>query len=1078
MPTTLRLRPRRICSCVLYAAVILIAVLVPQRTFAQSESASLSGRVTDQSNAVVPGVEVELKNADTGVSQLAKTNDDGLYSFPFVKPGNYVMSVRKQSFQTVSVTGMTLNVQDNLSRNFVLRVGSSAESVTVNASDLRMNTTDAAVGTVVDRQFVEHIPLNGRSFQSLMTLAPGVAVVTSYALGTGGGGVGDAGEITVNGQRTEANYFTVDGVSANTGSAPGPNSFIGGGISGGTPGETIMGTTQSIVSIDALQEFRATTSTYSAEYGRTPGGQFAFTTRSGTNDWHGSAYDYFRNEVLDGNNWFNNSANPQVPRLPERQNDFGGTLGGPIVVPGLYNGKGKTFFFFSYEGLRLTVPTPFQQLSVPDVALRQQAPAALQPFLNAFPLPSKDGSGNYIEDGRNDGLGLFNQLYSSPSSLDNVGIRVDHDFGDKLRIFGRYADTPSSAWNYAFPAIKQTNEINVRTLTVGATSSISPTQANELRFNVTQNNIISSNTSTSFGGAVPLDFSNLAAPNGQRATPQNTAMEFLLLYGGAFVFVGDNQNSQRQYNLTDTYSWSRGAHQFKFGLDWRRLTTFVRPINNQQVVLFFDEASVLANNAGLAGAVSLTESPVEPVYHNFSTFVQDEWKATPRLSLSLGLRWDINPAPGNLSGPSPYTVDQITDLVTTKLARRNTPLWNTDWHGFAPRAGVAYQMRQASGHETVLRTGFGMFYDMGNTQGSQGFQSGIGFLAVQSYSNVPFPLTSAQVALPAPSIAPPYQAYVYAFDPDLKLPYTMQWNLAIEQALGTHQSLTVGYVGSASRKLLAQFNYSPESLGNPNFSAQMCAACLYVTSNRASSGYNALQVKYQKNLSHGLQALASYTWSHSIDDASSNFFVLDELLRSSSDFDIRHNFQAAITYDIPGSYANPVASAVLKHWGLDTRISARSALPVDLIGAHTVNPVTQQSVFFHPDLVLGEPLYLRDSQYAGGRIINPHAFELAPDGVEGDTPRNFARGFGAVQADLALRRDFPIHERLRLQFRAEAFNLFNHASFGAIHNRLQDDGPDRFGRAYSTLNSSLGGLNPLYQVGGPRSLQLMLKLAF
>jgi hypothetical protein len=1044
----------------IFAAILALTVMLATapRSPAQSELAGVYGRVTDPSGAVIVDAEVQIKNVETNLSVTAKTNQDGLYTIPSLRPGQYLINVRKPGFKSVTVTQVTLNVQDNVVRNFALQVGSVSETVTITAGGQNINTTDAAVSTVVDRKFVENMPLNGRSFQDLLTLAPGVLQVS--------GRVGYSGEISVNGQRTEANYFTVDGVSANTGTSA-SNVILGSGYSGSLPGETVFGTTQSLVSIDALQEFRASTSTYSAEYGRTPGGQFSFSTRSGTNNWNGSAFDYFRNEVLDANNWFNKAANPQVPRLPERQNDFGGTLGGPIVIPGLYNGKGKTFFFFSYEGLRLTVPQPFHRYSVPDMTLRQQGPAALQPFLNAFVVP------NGGEDGQNDGLAYFNLAYSSPSSLDNVGIRVDHSFSDRLKLFGRYANTPSSNWDYIYPAFKNNSAINVRTLSVGATSLITPTQANELRFNITQNNASSSFTSTNFGGATPFDFRKLPGPNGQPASAVGSELFFVLAFGGFPGWgVEDTTHSQRQYNITDAYTWSHGTHQFKFGVDWRRLATYIRPITNLQLLEFTSRASLLANSAGFALVTQNTSMPVEPVYHNFSAFVQDEWKVNSRLSLSLGLRWDVNPAPGNLNGPSPYTLDQITNLATAKLAPQNTPLWNTDWHGFAPRVGLAYQLRQATGRETVLRTGFGLFYDMGNAQGSIGFAGGIGFQSTSIFSGVPVPLTSAQVTLPPPSVASPYNAGVFSFDPNLRLPYTMQWNLAVEQGLGASQTLTVNYVGSGGRKLLADFGYSPAN--NPNFSL---GNGLDITANRATSSYNALQVKYQKSFSHGLQALASYTWSHSIDDASSNFSLL-YLLRSSSDFDVRHNFQAAITYNIPGNYSNPIASAVLEHWGLDTRISARSALPVDILGDSTaIDPVTQQIQNFRPDLVPGQPIYLYGSQYPGGRIINYNAFAAAPAGVEGNTPRNFTRGFDAVQADVALRRDFPIHERLHLQFRAEAFNLLNHAIFGSIYNQLSY-GPQQFGYAYNTLNISLGNLNPLYQSGGPRSLQLSLKLAF
>jgi hypothetical protein len=1047
--------------------VCLLAVCISAH--AQTGNAAISGRVVDHSGAVIQKAEVTITNIDTNTIVKSQTNNDGIYNVPGIKPGRYLMRVQKQGFRSVDVTGLTLYTQDLVARNFTLEVGSASESITVEASGININTTDASVSTVIDRQFVENTPLNGRSLQDLMTLVPGVAQMT-------GGQTGNQGEMTVNGQRTEANSFTVDGISANVGSGIGSN-FQGAGIAGGTPAETALGTTQSMVSVDALQEFRATTSTYSAEYGRTPGGQFSFTTRSGSNDWHGAAFDYLRNEAFDANNWFNNAE--RAPREKERQNDFGGTLGGPIRIPRLYNGKDKTFFFFSYEGLRLWTPQGLLTAAVPDQMLRQQAPAPLQAILNAFPQPNKGESSN-------PGFGIYQVGLSYPSSIDSISVRIDHNFTDRFKIFGRYANTPSVSSTY-LDAVERQSSINNSLVTLGATSLISSTQANELRFNITQVNSIQNFASTNLGGATPFDITTLPGPNGSNLPASGSGLTFCLCFGGYSELELVKQSSaQRQYQVTDTYTWTAGRHSLKFGVDWHRLATYSTPELIAEETEFRSEAAVLANNVGSAGyisAYSASTAPVEPLYKNFSAFAQDEWRVTNRLSMSLGLRWDVNPAPTNLTGPSPYTLNQITNLETAQLAPSGTALWNTYWRGFAPRLGGAYQVRQTPGHETVLRAGGGVFYDMGNTYGSIGFNN-IGFISFATLSNVSFPLTSAQLTLPPRSINPPYDATVAAFDPNLKLPYTIQWNVALEQALGRKQALTVSYVGSAGRRLLETY-YLGNVPGNPNFAS---GNGLQITKNSPTSDYDALQVQFQRTLSHGLQALASYTYSHSIDDASSNFNLSDLLERASSDFDIRHNFQAALTYDVPGQYSNAVLSGVLKHWALDARVTARSALPVDVIGnQYVIDTVTQSRVNYHPNLVPGQPLYLYSSQYPGGKIINYDAFNVPTSGPgfdsEGDTPRNYARDFGAWQMNFAIRRDFPIYERLHLQFRAEAFNIFNHPSFSGIDYDWQD-GPYNpedhygFGGAGNTLNSILGGLNPLYQTGGPRSLQLALKLIF
>jgi hypothetical protein len=1029
------------------------------------ERAAVTGLVTDPQGRSVSGVTILITNLSTNVASRTVTNDQGIYRVPSLQPGIYRITVDKDGFKSIVKSGIELHVQDVASINFELQVGSVNETVTVEAGALVINTTDAAVSTVIDRDFVANIPLNGRSLQSLISLTPGVLAVP-------GASVGGQGEFSVNGQRTEANYFTVDGVSANTGANPSVGTFLNGGVAS----ETALGTTQSIISLDALQEFRATTSTYSAEYGRTPGGQFSFVSRGGTNDWHGSVFDYFRNEALDANNWFSDAAG--IPKTPERQNDFGGTLGGPVWIPGLYNGKDKTFFFFSYEGLRLQLPAGAATDQYPDMTLRQNAPAVLQPFLNAFPIPN--GPEVLDANGQPIGLALFTAAYSNPNSLDAISIRVDHNVSGGMKIFGRYNGSPSSTTSRNVGsdlANLRVGSVNVKTLTLGATNTLSPRLNNDFRFNYTRNDITAASTLDNFGGAQAFKISQVPGFGGASA-PSFAQYSFALLFGSAPGFdLGPQQNAQRQWNVTDSFTVSHGSHSLKFGTDYRRLSTDARSRQLIEQGFFFSNSEVLQNAPSFLSAGSDALVPPRPFYTNFSAYAQDEWKATQRLSVSLGLRWDVDPPPGNSNGTPPYTLNQITDLSTAHLAPAGTPLWKTDYHAFGPRLGAAYALRQSTGAETVVRGGFGFFYDMGNTLASAGFK-GVGFSTSLFYPvGVPFPLTPAQLVVPPPSIAPPYNGVVDAFDPHLKLPYTMQWNVAVEQAMGRNQALTLAYVGSAGRRLLFS-DFLDLSLNNPNFSPSFITQ---LTAGRASSDYDALQVQFQKKVSHGLQLLASYTWSHSIDDGTSNFFT-DALVRGSSDFDVRHNFQMALTYDVPGNYSNPALSAILKHWGLDTRISARSALPVDIFDGNTLLP-NGQRVNLRPDLVPSVPTYLFGPQFPGGKILNFNAFQPAPNNMQGDLPRNFARDFGAVQADFALRRDFRITDRIHLQFRAEAFNLFNHPNFSQIDNSL-GDGPYQtatlsgFGGAQRTLNNALGGLNPLYQVGGPRSLQLALKLQF
>jgi hypothetical protein len=1022
----------------------------------QTETATISGLITDATGAVVGGAEVKLQSVRRGVLGSTTTNKAGIYLFASVQPGQYQLTVQKPGFKQVDLLGLIVNVQDHIEQNFRLRIGSVTESVTVEANGLNINTTDATVSTVVDRQFVENMPMNGRSFQTLIELTPGVVTNSPQSSS------GDVGQFSVNGQRAESNYFTVDGVSANI--SPGSNAgFSSAATSGSLPTGTALGTTQTLVSVDALEEFRVQTSTYSAEYGRNPGGQFSFVTRSGTNAWHGSAFDYLRNDFFDANDWFNDRAGAKQSAL--RQNDFGGTLGGPILIPRIYDGKDRTFFFFSYEGLRLLLPQPVVPTFVPTLALRQQVPVALQPVLNAFPIANGADQGN--------GLAEFQNTYSNPNQIDSISIRLDHRLGSKVNLFFRFGDTPSfiGSRNVSNLASTVFTSSRVQTYTLGATGAFSDHISNEFRLNYSLSDGTQYAKFDTFGGAKPIDLRRLAGLNQNPYYSVDVGLGFFPDNASATEY--NAVTAQRQWNLTDTVAWGVGAHYLKFGLDYRRLTPHLRPESPQEAVLYDSASSAVINTGDFS--IASTNISAFPLYTNVSVFAGDEWRATSKLNLSMGLRWEINPAPGATNGVLPFTVQGAGNLSTMTLAPQGTPLWKTTYNNFAPRLGVAYAIGNIPGHETVVRGGIGVFFDTGNEYGSSGFGV-LGFNATQLYCPFPFcngpsasfPLTSAQLNVPVPNPPmPPYtNATIFAFDPRLQLPFTLQWNVSIERALGKQQALTVSYVGANGRRLLEGHELFVTPI-NQNFGV------VFFEKNGLTSDYGALQVQFQRRLSRGVQALASYTWSHSIDYGSQNSAL--PYLRGNSDFDVRHNFSSALSWNVPGSSLKGIAVALLGHWGLDGRISARSGFPVTLNGNFVFDPGTGNEVPGGLNLVSGSPIYVHGPQYPGGRAVNMAAFSLPAAGQTGDAPRNFVRGFGASQVDLAVRREFPIHERLRLQFRTEAFNLFNQPNFGTIDAQY---GSPTFGQATQMLNRSLGSLSPLYQLGGPRSLQFSLKLMF
>jgi hypothetical protein len=1047
---------------------------------AQSPNGTVSGIVLDPSGGIIAGADVLIINDDTGVQYPGKVNSEGYYVVPNISPGTYRIQVSNRGFKTIIKPDIVVHVEDALAINFTLPIGAASEIVTVEGGAPIINTENAAVSTVVDQTYVSNMPLNGRSFQDLILLTPGVVTNNPQSSGN----IGVNGEFSVNGQRTESNYYTVDGVSAN-GGIQGGNAKLP--ATGSLPVSTTLGTTQGLVSVDALQEFRVSSSTYSAEYGRSPGGQFSFVTRSGANEWHGSAFDYLRNDVFDANDWFNDFFKQTKP--PLRQNDFGGTLGGPVEIPRVYNGKDKTFFFFSYEGLRLLQPHASSISYVPDTALRQSAPAVLQPILNAFPVqngpealktcspttdPTCPPSGQ-----ESTGLAEFIGTSSNPSHLNSYSVRFDHTLNQKLKLFFRFADTSSTSsvrpgGNFFDPSNPTSNAISSRTYTLGATSLISPRINNEFHLNYSLNQDAVSSTLDGFGGAKPADLFQL---QGFAPGTRSASVQVQLFFAPFFTGIAEQGElgKQGQWNIVDTVALSLGRHQVKFGVDFRRLAP-VQSIPSPLLLYRYSTASSVQANTVAIGE-GLASAGGRPTYINFSAFAQDEWHIKPRLNLSLGLRWEVNPAPGAAGGNVPYTVEG-SSLATLKLAPQGTPLWKTTWYNFAPRLGVAYVVRDTPGYETVVRGGGGVFFDTGQQTGSFGFV-GPGFSARSLFGLPPgppagFPQPPSQVVPPIvnPPVAP-YNAIAVAFPAHLQLPYTLQWNVSIEQSLGKSQAVTVSYVGANGRRLLGGVETDISS-ANANFQQP-----ILFFQNGLTSDYNSLQAQYQRRLARGLQVLASYTWAHSIDYGSQN--ADQRFTRGNSDFDVRHTFSGAFSYDLPFAYQRSLARVLLHHWGFDSRFSARTAFPVFLGGTPFTDPVTGQTLQSGLNVVQGKPFYLYGPQYPGGRSVNPDAFAnpaCDPNTgacAMGDAPRNFVRGFGAWQIDLAARREFPIHERLKLQFRAEAFNVFNHPNFGLIDHTLGDP---TFGQATATLAASLGVLSPLYQTGGPRSMQFALKLIF
>jgi hypothetical protein len=1074
------------------------------RVMAQGATATLSGVVTDQAGDLVAGANIDLISITQGFTRSATTNSQGIFIFALVPPGGYTLRIEHQGFHTFERNDVVLNVNDQRVINISLKVG-DLKSATVDVIDAAPLLEEAtAVGTTVDRQFVGNIPLNGRSIQPLINLSPGTVLTKTSG--------SEMGQFSVNGQRANANYFTIDGVSANIGVSV--SQLPTQGATGSLPGLSASGGTNNLVSIDALQEFKIQTSTYAAEFGRTPGAQVQMLTRAGTNQFHGTAFDYLRNELFEANDWFNNAR--KLPQPATRQNDFGLVLSDPMVLPRFgeggrqpwFNGKNSSFFFFSYEGLRLRLPQS-RSVDVPSLAARESAPVNIRPILNAYPLPN--GPNRLGTNGQPNGWAIYNASFSNPSDLDATSIRIDHAAGSRATLFGRYNYSPSSVIERAQAGAFSVNglahyAITTHTLTGGATILFTPNVNSEIRLNYSKNTALNFFDADNLGGAaLPPD--SLLFPAGTSPARDVVLVSFTGFPGTSLQLGTAAENLQRQFNAVGNLSVIANAHQLKFGTDYRRLTPVVQPQLYSLTLRFAGigtpgaatQLTGAALTGNIQGALISTQLQTRfPLLTNLSVYGQDNWKVTRRLTLNYGLRWELNLPPSETSGHPAATVIGIDNPATAIIAPLGTPLWNTSYSNFAPRFGVAYQLFQTPGRETILRGGGGIFYDVGYGSIMNAFWRAYPYVSQRNVPSVPFPLSATNAA----SSTTPTTDFFYISDPNIKLPRTYQWNFSIEQSLGVNQTLTTSYVAALGRKLLRQDTVWGTAFGGSlNPAVFIPTAQVIISRNTATSDYHALQAQFQRRLSKGLQALASYTWAHSIDIASNDSFNVNtpsnrldpRTDRGSSDFDIRHAFNAAATYDIPALLKTGIGNAIFHSWSVDGIFTARSATPVNVIYSVIV-PSLGVVATVRPDLVEGIPIYLDDPTAPGGRRLNNTRVTIAGNpnpqlgpffrpvpARQGSLGRNALRGFPVYQMDFAVRRHFHFGERANLQFKTEFFNIFNHPNFGDPEGLLQSSNfgfsTMMFGRSLGA-GGSLGGFNPLYQIGGPRSIQFSLKLGF
>jgi hypothetical protein len=976
----------------------------------------------DPSEAAVTEAAVTVVNNETGFRRITQSQPDGEYVVGSLQPGIYKVMVRKDGFRTMIRFNVKLETREPARADFTLSVGAVQETITVEGTVPPLGQDDASIGVRIFRDELQRMPLDGRGLLSLLELSPGTNVTPATR--------GEAGQFTANGQRPNANYFTVDGVSANTGVTAGglPAQATGGAL----PAMSAFGSLDSVLPLEAMDEFRVQTSNEGSELGRLPGATISLASRSGTNDVHGSVVYRFRNELLAANDWFANTSGSG--RAPLRLQDVAPSLGGPIR-------RDHTFFFLSYQHMLLRGPYVWQQ-PVPSLATRQTAPEWLQPALNLFPTPNGPDFGN--------GLAAWSGRNIRPSQLDSGMARLDHALTANVTLFARYNDSPSSN---EFGST-EVNRLDLRFQSGTVGLNLRPRASLALDFRANESQATAQSTWTRTGDSVPSGCELEPMPSFLfgNTVSCNALVRFSIGGVGQVVTGREGDRKQRQFQMVQSTIWNRGAHALRFGVDYRKMVPIRRDATGTLSVIGDDISSVMDNRSLWLGHSPAMNASTE--VSELSLWVQDTWRVSKRLTLTPGLRWEFNPAPVPADDKT-FFLDPSTNTLFDGMHR---PLWPNTYRNFAPRLGAAWGLSKNGG--TVLRAGGGLFFDSSLSIATDLINSGP--FSVGRFASGRNGLFSTQLS--------------YGFMPDLRLPRLVEWNLTLDHAFSSHDVVSVGYVGSAGQRLIRR------ELGGPGSSPTSVTA---LTSNNGSSDYQGLQAQYRRRVIEGLEALVSYSWSHSMDNDSSDAFLVwagpgaDATRdRASSDFDLRHSVAGWLTYTF--SKKPTGAGRYLGGWAVDGVVRARSGFPISVLENEQYQGVGLANAF-RPDLLPGQPVWIADAAAPGGRRINEAAFQTAKPGIQGTLGRNTITGFGMSQMDLALRREFRLGERHSIQVRVEAFNAFNRANFADPVKYLSSP---VFGRSTSMLNLMLGtgspasGLSPILQTGGARSLQGSFRYRF
>ena len=1005
---------------VLCVSCLACALSLTEKLNAQSLTARIVGRVIDQSGAVVQGARVVATNEATGYRRESATTEAGFYSLPALPYGVYWLEATAKGFKTVKQGPLTLNSTQQLSVDVTLVPGTLQETVNVEATMQALQTQEAATKAQVYLDQVQNLPLNSRSPFELGLLGPSIQTNHQQS--------GPAVQYTINGQNVNGYKLMFDGMEA--------------GIGGDAQYYAGNNFRLSITSVDAIQEFDLQTGNYSADT-KGSSGYVNIVSRTGTNQLHGDVYDFFRNGALDASNYF------AVKKGSLKQNDFGGTLTGPIKT-------NKAFFMVSYEGQRINLPYP-GVANVPTAAFRATVDKRLDPLLNLTPLPTESIPGN-------PNVGIFRQNVQSLISQNLVTGRVDINLSDRDRLFTAYTwnggqlhggVATTGNGNAIFPGTGNSQPETHQNAVVGWNHSFSPTFLND--FNIGLNRFLQQRR---IGPTDTTAFNTLPGASVPGMTIQG---------GGNSKKLG---NTQPQ--LSDKATWVKGKSTLSFGgnyiflMSGQAQQSFINMTFPTLAAFAADTPSALNSTFGTTGYTL----PEHLHYNQVGLFVQEDYRATPTLTLNLGLRYDNF---GVFKDSQPYAVNVIK-YPFDPFRPPGASLYNHN-NDFGPRVGVAWQPRTG----LVVRSGFGLFYGT-HVSGQLG-----DVLALNSVH--PFSLTTADY----PNLGYPFDPQIlhnanttvgrFVLDPNSKDLYTEQWNLTVEQQFGRATLLTVGYVGNhgvhAPGTLLPN-NFDPVigTRTNTNFGA------VREVLNADSMHYNALQASVRRRLTNNLAFDVSYAWGHatgvetgSLEVSAAVSFSSDQIQaygpppynlknrsRGTLQNDVRHNFASDFVYQLPRlEGANSFIKNIFGGWTTSGIIQASTGAPFNVT---TGRDTGDKNFTQFPNRVPGVSFYSGRSPARG--FLNPAAFSI-PTAVDPSSrlvlgnlainsvkmPSNFAFNY-------MLGKRLGSAERFNFDFRAEFFNIFNHPLFGL-----------------PTANLAAGSLfGTSTTASDPRQIQLMLKVSF